>query len=163
MYTHTEGPISAPPPTSPSGHEGGAVSAVGPGPSSLVPVSAVPLARPSPEIPTSPHPPPPAVGGSIVPADSDGYALASAVCGFTAIIPVVSQLAGLVLGIVGLVRIRRARREGRERRGVGWAMFGLVSSGTALVGWVALLAVFLWLGSTLSEVTDHLHRSVSGR
>ena len=48
----------------------------------------------------------PAAGANtaIVRHRTDGFAVASAICGFTAIVPVVSQVIGLVLGRVSLAR-----------------------------------------------------------
>jgi hypothetical protein len=111
--------------------------------------TATPIARPISSCETN-------LGWGLVPPDTDSYALASAVCGFTAIIPVLSQVAGVVLGVAGLVRIRRARRAGFRRRGAGWACAGLVSSGVALAAWIVILVGFLWVRSTVSGVTGQL-------
>lgn len=131
-----------------------AIAVASPGPLAVIaqPVAptVTPLARP---IPVRE----PTLWQRLVPADTDSYALASAVCGFTAIIPVISQVAGVALGVVGLVRIRRARRAGLPRRGVGWACAGLVSSGIALAGWAVILVAFVWVRSTISGVTGELN------
>ena len=125
-----------------------AIAVASPGPLAVIaqPVAptVTPLARPIPACE-------PTLWQRLVPADTDSYALASAVCGFTAIIPVISQVAGVALGVVGLVRIRRARR------GVGWACAGLVSSGIALAGWAVILVAFVWVRSTISGVTGELN------
>ena len=132
---------------------GGAIAVADPVPVAVIaepiPPAATPLARPLPVRE-------PTLWQRLVPADTDSYALASAVCGFTAIIPVISQVAGVVLGVAGLVRIRRARRAGRPRCGVGWACAGLVSSGIALAGWIVILVAFVWVRSTISGVTGQL-------
>jgi hypothetical protein len=121
-----------------------------------VPVTAVPVASPvgSQAIAPTASPDP---GLSIGRATrTDTCAVASAICGLTAIVPVISQVAGLVLGTVGMVRLRRARRAGRPLRGLGWAVTGLVSSGATLVGWVALFVAFGILGASLAKTTSSL-------
>ena len=121
-----------------------------------VPVTAIPMARPCDgqviaaapgqerDLSTAPSGP------------TDTYAIASAICGLTAIVPVISQVAGLALGVVGMVRLRRARRAGRPLRGLGWAITGLVSSGVSLVGWVAIFVAFGILGASLAKTTSSL-------
>ena len=88
---------------------------------------------------------------AIVPCTTDRFAIASAVCGLTAIIPVVSQVIGLALGVASMVRLRRARRRGVELRGRAWAWTGIVTSSIALVGWIAMLAALLLVGSSLAN------------
>ena len=105
---------------------------------------------------------PQAVGGSnypLVPAGTDRLAIASAICGLTAIVPVISQVIGLALGIASLLRIRRARREGTLVRGRGWALTG-ISSGFALLGWVAMVAALLLAGSVFAHAADSLNALV---
>ena len=99
--------------------------------------------------------------GALVHPHTDRLAVASAICGMTAIIPVISQLAGLALGIASLVRIRRARRTGAEVRGTGWALTGIISSGFALLGWVAMVAALLVASSIFSHATDSIHAVVA--
>jgi len=97
----------------------------------------------------------------ILPARPDGYAaapvpldrppvdrcaVASAICGMTAIVPVVSQIAGLILGIMAFRRIRQARRAGLPLAGSGWAATGIVSSIFVLLCWIAVVAI---LGSVV--------------
>lgn len=84
--------------------------------------------------------------GALVPAPikTDGFAVASAICGFVAIIPIVSQVIGLACGVIGLCRIRRARRVGVRIDGARWAVAGIVSSGFALLCWVGTF-VFIYL------------------
>ena len=93
---------------------------------------------------------------------TDKCAIASAVCGFTAIIPVISQIAGVVLGIIGLVRIHRAKARNEHLRGTGWAIAGLVMSGFALLGWIAALGLLTFAslmfsdaGSALEQLSRH--------
>lgn len=93
---------------------------------------------------------------------TDKCAVASAVCGFTAIIPVISQIAGVVLGIIGLVRIHRAKARNEHLRGTGWAIAGLVMSGCALLGWIAAIGLltfasvmFTDAGSALEQLSRH--------
>jgi hypothetical protein len=82
--------------------------------------------------------------------------VASAVCGFTGIIPIVSQVAGLALGIMALIRIGRARRAGVPRKGTRWAVAGIVSSGLVLAGWVACFFVLSFVGSSFSDISEPL-------
>ena len=72
----------------------------------------------------------------------DRFAVASAVLGLTAIVPVLSQIAGLTLGILALRRIRRAHQAGIAMAGRGWAITGIVSSGVALLIWIFIAVVF---------------------
>jgi len=81
-----------------------------------------------------------AAAGSARPP-TDSLAIVSAICGLTAFIPVVSQIAGLVLGIIAVRRIRRARRAGLAVAGMGWAATGIASSVCVLLGWVFVVAV----------------------
>jgi hypothetical protein len=75
--------------------------------------------------------------------ETEPLALASALCGFVAIVPVLSQVAGLVLGIISLVRIRHARRRGVWLRGKLWALAGIFTSGFALLSWIAVVAILI--------------------
>lgn len=127
------------------------------GPASVVPAvhpSAAPVAvevvpvQPAAAPVSDPRPP--------VLRHTDTLAVASAVCGFTAIVPVVSQVAGLALGITSLVRIRRARRCGVDLRGRGWALAGIFSSGFALACWVAVIAAFIVVASLFARTADTL-------
>ncbi len=76
-------------------------------------------------------------------SETDTLAIASVLCGFTAVVPVLSQVAGLLLGIASLIRIRRARRCGVRLRGKPWALAGIVSSGFVLLSWIAVLAMLI--------------------
>ena len=124
----------------------------------------VPTCRPiPPEVSLVPGPPPlpdvlPRQASGIYPAPvkNDRFAVASAVCGFTGIIPIVSQVAGLTLGIMALIRIGRARRAGVPRGGTRWAVAGIVSSGLVLAGWVACFFALSVVGSSLSDITEPL-------
>ena len=87
---------------------------------------------------------------------TDRMAVFSAVCGLTAIIPIVSQIIGLVLGLVSLRRIRRARRHGVLLPGTGWAVTGLISSGFTLLGWLGFFALMALLAGTFSHSADSL-------
>ena len=75
----------------------------------------------------------------------------------TAVIPVLSQLVGLTLGVVSLVRLRRAKRNGLDLAGKGWAMAGIVTSGVALIGWIGFVATLTRVGSSLLGSTDALN------
>jgi hypothetical protein len=90
---------------------------------------------------------------------TDPLAVASAICGFTALVPVISQLAGLVLGIASLLRIRRARRAGVALRGGVWAWLGIGSSGFALLCWLAIFAAFIAIRASFAHTVgalDHI-------
>lgn len=101
--------------------------------------------------------PPPTVASS----KRDPLAVASAVCGFTGFIPVVTQVIGIVLGVAALLRIRRSRRAGIARGGTRFAITGLVMNGFTLVGWIALGSVFAILGNSLSQTSDSLSQLLS--
>jgi hypothetical protein len=88
---------------------------------------------------------------------TDGLAIASTICGFTAIVPIVSQVIGLILGIVSLSRIRRAKRRGEPRSGAKWAVTGILSSGFALLGWVGLFVLLNRLSTSLEQSTGSLN------
>ena len=96
--------------------------------------------------------------GTLVPAPTktDGFAVASAICGFVAIIPVVSQIIGLACGVIGLCRIRRARRRGVRVDGARWAVAGIISSGLALLGWIGMFAFLYLLRDNLSDSVGSL-------
>ena len=92
----------------------------------------------------------------VVKRTTEPFAVASAICGMTAIIPVLSQLVGLTLGIVSLVRLRRAKRSGLELSGKGWAIAGIATSGLALIGWIGFAIVLAGLGSSVLSSSDAL-------
>ncbi len=87
---------------------------------------------------------------------TDSLAIASAVCGFTAIVPIVSQVAGLGFGLASLARIRRARREGVALRGRGWAWAGIVTSGVLLLSWVVAIGALFVVADYLARAGDLL-------
>ena len=95
--------------------------------------------------------------GALVRRRTEGFAVASAICGFTAIIPVVSQVIGLTLGMISLARIRRARRAGVELAGAKWAAAGIITSGFALFGWLAIFVAMSLIGSSLSHSAGSLN------
>lgn len=121
----------------------------------------IPYTRPTPVTP-GPHAQSPALakqpveGGANLAAAprTDRLAIASAVCGLTAFVPVVSQLVGLVLGVISLLRIRRARRAGVAVGGTSWAAAGIASSGFALLLWLGIMAAYAAVGSSLSHTTN---------
>lgn len=86
----------------------------------------------------------------------DRYAVASAVLGLTAIVPVLSQIAGLTLGVLALRRIRRAQQAGLAMAGRGWAITGIVSSGVGLLIWLFIAVVFGFVLSIFWTVGDKL-------
>ncbi|MCK4341156.1 MAG: DUF4190 domain-containing protein [Phycisphaerae bacterium] len=97
-------------------------------------------------------------GGLVLPG-WQGYeklALASAVCGLTAFVPVVAQVMGLILGIASLVRIHRARRRGIHLRGLRWALVGLFSSGFVLLCWVVVVVALLVVRGAFLHAADVL-------
>ncbi len=124
----------------------------------VVPAQVVPVARPlSSAVVTSPPALPDEVRYVVVKRTTEPFAVASAICGMTAIIPVLSQLVGLTLGIVSLVRLRRAKRTGIDLAGKGWAIAGIVSSGFALIGWIGFAVALTSVGSSLLSSTDALN------
>lgn len=86
----------------------------------------------------------------------DRYAVASAVLGLTAIVPVLSQIAGLTLGVLALRRIRRAQQAGLAMAGRGWAITGIVSSGVGLLIWIFIAVVFGFVLSIFWTIGDKL-------
>lgn len=99
----------------------------------------------------SPPPVPAHLADGLPTARTDQAAVASAVCGMTAIIPIVSQVAGLILGVVALVRIGRARRAGVIVGGRRYAITGMVSSALALAGWIAFGGMMYGVNKTLAH------------
>ena len=128
--------------------------------SDLVPPTARPVETAITRVQVEPlvpaEPGPGGVHHLIVKRSTDHLAIASAVCGITAIVPIISQVMGLGLGIASIVRIRRARRAGIERAGKGWALTGIITSGVALIGWIALLAIMALVSSSISSSADSL-------
>lgn len=112
--------------------------------------------------PSTPFPgPPPAPAfqtdvPSTVPARTEPAAVAAAVCGMSAVIPIVSQIAGLFLGFLALGRIARARRAGVILGGRRYALTGIVSSGLALAGWLAFGALMFGVNKTLAHTLKPL-------
>lgn len=89
----------------------------------------------------------------------DRCAIASAICGLTAFVPVISQVAGIVLGVIALRRIRRVRRLGHPVTGVGWAVTGLVSSIFVLLSWIfvfAVMAAVMYMFRETAAVLDQV-------
>jgi hypothetical protein len=122
----------------------------------IVPVAASPLAPYATPCHLAQSYYPGQAGGQLASVEVDRCAVASAVCGLTAVIPVVSQVAGLALGVLGLSRIHRARRRGQARTGTTWALAGIVSSGIALLAWVGILAAGYFVSTSLSDVAGPL-------
>jgi len=87
---------------------------------------------------------------------TDHAAVASAVCGMSAVIPIVSQIAGLILGFLALGRIAKARRAGVVVGGRRYAMTGIISSMLALAGWVAFGVLMLGVNKTLAHTLKPL-------
>ena len=128
--------------------------------SELVPPTARPLETAITRVHVEPLlPAEPGRGGfhhPIVKQSTDHLAIASAVCGITAIVPIISQVMGLGLGIASIVRIRRARRAGIKLAGKAWALTGIITSGFALFGWIALFAIMAVIGTSMSGSADSL-------
>ena len=97
----------------------------------------------------------PARSGSLL-ANTDRLAIASLVCGLTAIIPLVSQVAGVGLGIWSLVRIRRVRRAGGTVGGTWAAGTGIAFSAVVLLCWVLVIGAMLWAGVMFDEIGSKL-------
>lgn len=124
----------------------------------------IPCARPisMPDMPVSPDDPTrQALPAGVAPRapvrnKTEGFAVASAICGFTAFVPLVSQVIGLALGMISLSRIRRARRAGLELAGTRWALAGITSSGFALFCWIAIFVAMGMLGDSLANSAGSL-------
>ncbi len=89
-------------------------------------------------------------------APTDRLAVASTFCGMTAFIPIISQLAAVLLGLVALHRIRRARRAGVPARGVGWALAGIAAGLIVLAGWIGAAMLLVGAGTVLQGVSDQI-------
>jgi len=130
----------------------------------------IPVARPAgpalvPTLYTPPQPtlppgyaPYPRWGYAMMPVRprTDSMAVASAVCGFTGIIPIICQIAGLAFGILSLMRIRRSKLMGAPLGGAPWAIVGIATSTVGLLGWIGLFAGLSILGSSLESSSDLL-------
>lgn len=86
----------------------------------------------------------------------DTLAVASAVCGLTAFIPIVAQVIGLTVGIASLIRIRRARQRGVHVRGGVWALIGISTSGFALLSWIVVIVFLLSVAGAFVYTVDTL-------
>ena len=100
---------------------------------------------------------------NIVLANTDRMAVASLVCGLTAIVPVVSQVAGIVLGVWSLVRIRRVRRAGGVAGGTWAAGTGIGFSAAVLISWVFVIAAMYWAGSVFDFIGSQLPTGAAQR
>lgn len=87
---------------------------------------------------------------------TDSLAIASAVCGLAAPIPIVAQVAGLILGYAGLRRISKARSRGENPGGKGWALTGIIASGFVLIGWIASFAILAAVSTTITSTMGQL-------
>jgi len=146
-------PLSQPAPASPDFTDGLVPLAA---PAHPVEVSSVPVARPV-GFPTIA---PGHCGETYITTTqpiTDRLAVASAVCGLSGFIPVVSQLAAIVLGFMSLGRIKRARRQGVQVPGRGWAMTGIVGGVVSLSGWIAMGGFLTLVGSSLSQSSETLN------
>jgi len=94
-------------------------------------------------------------------APTDPFAIASAIAGITAFIPILSQLAGLVCGAAAIWRIRKARAAGIAARGYGWAAIGLVMSTGALLCWIFTAVMLGWVATQLSTVSGGLDHALA--
>jgi len=91
-------------------------------------------------------------------APVDRCAVASVICGLTAFVPVLSQVASIVLGVIALRRIRRDQRLGVVTRGRRLAAIGIASGVLALLGWVSMAAGLLILRDKISQSTGALQQ-----
>ncbi|MHC5111689.1 MAG: hypothetical protein ACYTHJ_17630 [Planctomycetota bacterium] len=133
------------------------------------PPTALPYAQPPSQIYQPPGAPPaqPIQPAQHVPADllaaahaapTDRLAVLSAICGMSAMIPVVSQVAGLVMGILSLRNIKRAANAGLVIDGKGWAWLGISSSAFTLLGWMAFMAALSMIGNSLMDSAGALEQ-----
>lgn len=116
------------------------------------------------DLPSAAYPVRPVVGGALAQpylpaAPTDKLAITSAICGLVPVIPVISQLAGVVLGIMAIGRIRAARQRGVAMGGMGWAIAGIVSSVVFLIASVIVLIILgsvLWLFVHSANTLDQI-------
>jgi len=87
---------------------------------------------------------------------AESLAVASAVVGVTSIIPIVSQVASIWMGVLAILRIRKAKQNGLDARFKGWAVLGVTSSVIGLLGWVGMAIGAMFLKSTMGHSTDML-------
>jgi hypothetical protein len=90
----------------------------------------------------------------------DGYAIASLGLGLTGIIPIISQVVGIWLGVASLRRLRRGLQTGEPRRGAWMAWLGLTFNGAGLMGWIAVIAILGWVTATVGESAATLNSVV---
>lgn len=83
-------------------------------------------------------------------------AVASAVCGFTALVPIICQVAGIALGILAIARINRDRRDGIATRGTGLAIAGISFSAVALAGWILLAVAMAGVSAAFNQIDTGL-------
>lgn len=118
-------------------------------------VPAIPVARRVQLRPLPAMPIQPAQSGRSLPRTHPA-AVASAVFGFTALVPIVCQVAGIIFGIVAIVRINRDRRNGVPTTGTGLAIAGMTVSALALVGWIMLAVVMAGVSTAFSQIDSGL-------
>ena len=105
---------------------------------------------------TGSPPPPPSV-------KRDACAVGSAVCGFTGFIPIVTQVIGLILGLLAIGRIRRARLFGQERGGMRHAVVGIITNGATLLIWIFVFVAVSCVFQSISTTAGDLSKLVPTR
>ena len=116
--------------------------------------SGVPVARPiAPTLQTgiaSEYPTP------IPAARSNRLAVASVAMGAVPLIPILSQIIGIVLGLMALRRISQARRAGVALKGGRCAWAGIGLNVISLLGWILTLVLGSFVASNISGSLEAL-------
>lgn len=116
--------------------------------------SGVPVARPiapiSPTGTTSEFPAP------IPTMRSNRLAVASVAMGAVPLIPILSQIIGIVLGLMALRRISQARRAGVAPKGTRCAWAGIGLNIISLLGWILTLILGSFVASNIAGSLEAL-------
>ena len=92
----------------------------------------------------------------IYPKRGNRLAVTSVVVGAVPIIPILSQIVGVILGLVALRRISQARRAGIDLPGSGCAWAGISLNIISLVGWILMLVLGSFVASNISSSLEAL-------
>ncbi len=92
----------------------------------------------------------------ILPKRGNRLAVTSVVFGAVPIIPILSQIVGVIMGLVALRRISQARRAGIDLPGRGCAWAGISLNIISLVGWILTLVLGSFVASQMSSSLNAL-------